>query len=315
MHGDRVTVAFVAGWGRSGSTLLDRLLGQVDGVASSGEVRETWQRGPVEDRRCGCGARFGACPYWQRVGREAFGGWDAIDADRLVGLRRRLDRAWMLPALYRGRLPGALAVDLAEYRRHLGRLYHGIAAASGAGVIVDSSKLASHALILRGVEGIDLRVVHLVRDSRGVTHSWSKRTERRDDDDGELMLRYGPVTAALRYDLYNEAAASLRRVGLPYQRVRYEDLVRDVPGTIRTILAHLGHDADLDFAAGGGAVHLGVDHLVDGNPMRFTTGELAIRSDEAWRDRLTPSARRTATSLTYPWLRRYGYAGSDSHAA
>ena len=35
----RTKVLFIGGYGRSGSTLLDRLLGQIDGFVSVGEVR------------------------------------------------------------------------------------------------------------------------------------------------------------------------------------------------------------------------------------------------------------------------------------
>src|SRR6476469_754930 len=54
-------VLFIAGWGRSGSTLLDRMLGQVPGVFSAGELRDIWDRGVREDRLCGCGQPFHEC--------------------------------------------------------------------------------------------------------------------------------------------------------------------------------------------------------------------------------------------------------------
>ena len=54
-EGTRTRVLVVGGWGRCGSTLLDMLLGQIDGFVSAGEVRELWLRGCVEDRPCGCG--------------------------------------------------------------------------------------------------------------------------------------------------------------------------------------------------------------------------------------------------------------------
>lgn len=301
-----VRVAFVAGWGRSGSTLLDRMLGQVHGLVSCGELREIWQRGPLEDRRCGCGVSFSQCGFWRDVGEAGFGGWDHVDADRLARLRHRLDRAWTLPLLYHTPKQGRMAEDLREYRSAFERLYRGIAAASGANVIVDSSKLATHGLILRTSGGIDVRVIHLLRDSRGVVHSWSKRMERGDSEDGELMRRYGPLPAALRYDLYNAAAMSLEGLGLPYLPVRYEDLVRGPRVTIRRILDHVGARDELSFLSDG-SVQLGVDHLVDGNPMRFKVGQVQIRVDDAWKESLEEPARRQTTLLTYPLLRHFGY--------
>jgi hypothetical protein len=43
--------------------------------------------------------------------------------------------------------------------------------------------------------------------------------------------------------------------------------------------------------------------------MRFLTGRIAIRGDERWRSAMPVSQRRTVTTLTFPLLARYGYAG------
>ena len=63
---DPFRVLYIGGWGRSGSTLLDRLLGQAEGSFSVGEMRDLWLRGVLENRRCGCGEPFDSCPFWTR---------------------------------------------------------------------------------------------------------------------------------------------------------------------------------------------------------------------------------------------------------
>ena len=62
-------VLYIAGWGRSGSTLLERLLAEVDGVTLLGEVVHLWERGVREDELCACGTAFSGCPFWSEVGR------------------------------------------------------------------------------------------------------------------------------------------------------------------------------------------------------------------------------------------------------
>jgi len=49
------TVLFIGGLGRSGSTLLDRMLGRLDDVWSVGELVHLWERGLSQNNRCGCG--------------------------------------------------------------------------------------------------------------------------------------------------------------------------------------------------------------------------------------------------------------------
>ena len=44
--------------------------------------------------------------------------------------------------------------------------------------------------------------------------------------------------------------------------------------------------------------------------MRFTTGQVPIRYDGAWRSAMLAGNRRTVTALTLPLLMRYGYLGT-----
>jgi hypothetical protein len=63
----RQKVLFIMGMTRSGSTVLDNVLGEVDGFFSAGEVRLIWKRGILESRSCGCGSPVLECPVWREV--------------------------------------------------------------------------------------------------------------------------------------------------------------------------------------------------------------------------------------------------------
>jgi sulfotransferase family protein len=302
-----VRVAYVGGWGRSGSTLLDRLLGQVEGFVSVGELRQLWKRGPTANATCGCGRAFRECEFWERVGKEAFGGWDSADAEELLRLRQTVDRGWTMPLLVTKRTLPGLESDRARYGRALEVLYGAIATVSGATVIVDSSKLPSYAMILRRVPGIDVRLVHLVRDSRGVAYSWQKHVLK-DPGTGEQMHRYHPWSAALRYDLYNEATSLVGRTGTPSLRVRYEDLTADPEPILRRVIEHVAPEIRPDLAFLHTArVDLGVHHAIGGNPMRFRRGATTITTDDGWRAGMPRADRWWVTALTAPLLARYGY--------
>jgi UDP-N-acetylglucosamine transferase subunit ALG13 len=298
-------VLYIGGWGRSGSTLLDRLLGQLPGFFSVGEMRDVWLRGVIENRRCGCGESFHDCPFWSEVGEVAFGGWDRGHAERLRRLRLRYDRPWMPPllALRRVHTPG-----LGRYVEATGRLYRAIREVSKSEVIVDSTKIPSYALLLGRVPGVDLRFVHLVRDSRGVIHSWNKSIERTDATGRpDRMIRYGSASASGRYLLYNWTAGSMRRSTMPYLFERYEDLVADPVGRLSRIVRFAGEEPEqFDFIEGRTAI-LRPNHSIDGNPMRFSTGALTIRPDDAWRDHMDRVDRKVVTTITGPLLHRYGY--------
>lgn len=304
-----VRVLFVAGWGRSGSTLLDRLLNLHPEVVGVGELRDVWLRGPVENRPCGCGAAFRTCDFWNSVGQRAFGGWSLHPASSLASLRPKLDRPWHLPMLLRPELSRGYARRLRAYAGPLAHLYRAIADEAGARVVVDSSNIATNALLLRHVPGVDVRLVHLIRDSRGVVNSWRKQVPRPGPTDqvhGDQMPTYGVAGACLRYDGYNVVATWLRDFGVPYLRMRYEDLVEDPD----TQLARALQLAGLDPAACprvGHRVELGPHHSIDGNPSRLRHGEVTLRVDGDWSTTLPTPARWLTSAMTGPLLWRYGY--------
>jgi hypothetical protein len=313
-----VRVLYIGGWGRSGSTLLDLLLGQAPGVFSAGEVRELWQSGLVENRPCGCQRSFRDCPFWREVGQRGFGGWDKIALREVLGLRYSLDRPWSFPAVPLGSLAAPLAARIRAYTAVLQRLYEAIAEVSESSIIVDSSNLPSHAFLLNAMPAIDLRVIHLVRDSRGVAFSWRKQVEKeRPAGPPAYLPRYGAGGSSLRWVLYNGLTQALKPMRVPYVMVRYEDLMRTPHDVIGRALRHAGltgPDAEPDYIEGARA-RLAANHTVEGNPMRFVTGELNIRADEQWRREMASGQRRLVTALTLPMLAAYGYTANGKRSA
>ena len=307
---DLVTVLYLGGLGRSGSTLLDRMLGQLPGFVSVGELIYLWLFGLGQNRLCGCGRPFRECPFWRAVGDEAFGGWDRVDVAAVTALTQSLGRPRRFSLLFGPRPSRRFRSRLVRYQQILARLYAGIAEVSGARVIIDSSNLPPYAYVLRGTPGVDLRFVHLVRDSRGVAYSWTKKVARPDvTADTVYMKRYHPARTGTRWITHNLMMDRLGRAGVPGVRVRYESLVRAPRREMERILAITGEKVrqeDLGFIEPG-RVHLQVNHTVHGNPMRMHVGELSLRVDDEWRSSLGAGSRGIVTALTWPLLRRYGY--------
>ena len=209
-----VSVLYLGGLGRSGSTLVDRVLGQTPGVCSVGELVFLWDRALSANELCGCGAPFDECPFWKEIGAVAFGGWDTIDPRAIRAWQRRVDRNRYVPAMFAPSLAPAYERRLEPYAEAVGRIYRAIASVTGATLIVDSSKHASTAALLRHVPGIEPRIVQLFRDPHGVAWSWSKTVERPDATEGvSLMARVGPARIAARWQGYNALLALVRSRG------------------------------------------------------------------------------------------------------
>ncbi len=304
-----VDVVFVGGWGRSGSTLLTRMLAEVPDFVAVGEVRDVFLRGIIEDRVCGCGERFSACEFWQAVGDDAFDGWSQLSVPRLKELRVLTDKPWHVPALLKPGLRKTTDEAVSEYGELLRALYISIRNISGARFIVDSSKIASYGAILVRTKGVSPRFVHLVRDPRGTLNSWMKQVHMTDDlDRTRYMPRYNTASGAARYVAYN---AEMHAVGTqaPHMLMKYEDLVTEPETQIREALKFIGvtDSADLSHFLGSDGVKLGSNHTIAGNPMRHESGWIALRPDNAWREKMPKSKQLTIAGLTLPLLKKYGY--------
>ena len=310
-----VRVLFIGALGRSGTTLIERLLGELPGTASLGEVVHLWERGVGAGEKCGCGVPFPECPFWAKVGELAFGGWDAFDLAEFQWAKDAVDRTRRIPALSRGELPDELREPLTAYVSSYERLYHAVREVSGARLLIDSSKHASLAFCLRSAASagrLDLRVAHVLRDSRGVAQSWSKEVRRPEATEAsaeQYMARWAPHKVAMHWNAANWSYGLLGRRGVPVRTVRYEEFLADPRGTLRGIAEFAGlavADGDLGFLGDDHAM-LSANHTASGNPMRFTTGRVELRRDDAWREQLPPARRWVVTALTLPLLRRYGY--------
>ncbi|WP_298801747.1 sulfotransferase [uncultured Pseudokineococcus sp.] len=302
-------VLFIAGLGRSGSTLVERLVGDLPGACPLGEVVHLWERALRDDETCGCGTRFSACPFWTAVGEHAFGGWHHVDVDEVLALKAKVDRTRHMPLMLWPVLSRRRAADVRRYADLYERVYAAAREVSGAEVVVDSSKHVSLVLVLRRTL-TGLHVLHVVRDVLGVAHSWQKAVLRPEVRDGDaLMPRYRPGYVAVAWSLYNSVLLLLPRTGTDVLLLRYEDFTDDPRGALRRVAAHAGlpaAGADELFVSDHEVV-LSPSHTVAGNPMRFKTGRTPLRRDESWRAGLRRRDALLVTVGTAPIRRLLGY--------
>lgn len=306
----RLRVLYVGGMPRSGSTLTDLMLHQLPGNVGVGELFYLWRNGVTHDGLCACGRRFSACTFWGEVGRVAFGGWDQVDVAHVTELQDAVDRTSRIPLLLSPWRPKRFAGQLAEYCEIIRRLYAAILEVSGRRVVVDSSKRPSLAYVLRTMPDVDLRVVHVVRDPRGVAFSFDKHVAL---PEGAALRNEMPRSTTRkvgrRWVTVNMLIGALRRTGVPVTRVRYESLVADPRLELGRVLELAGEEPS-ETAFGhltGDGITVPRTHVVAGGRIRLVDGSVPLQLDEQWRRDMPARSRRLVELMTAPVRHRYGY--------
>lgn len=309
-----IKVIYIMAWGRSGSTLLGNLLGEVDGFFHAGELRTIWEKGLLHGRLCGCGEKVTECEFWQSVLESGFQDLDAREIFRAQRSGARLRHApRLLTSRPGGGLPGGQETE--RYADAASTMYKALADVTNARVIVDSSKREADAALLRLLDGVDPYYVHLVRDPRAVAYSWQRR--KKTPEPRREMVTYKPSTSTRNWMGLNITAEAIRRRvdRSRFLLTRYEDLVTDPRAALEAIVRLVDEwPSDLP-VNDDGTVKLTPNHTAGGNPGRFSTGPVPLRLDDEWMVQQPRGQRLVATTIAMPLLHRYRYAWRSDAAS
>ena len=305
-------ILYLMGAGHVGSTVIDVVIGAQPRIESLGEAWKlptTWVA-PDTDRPCACGAEIRACPFWADV-RRAWAdrvGDDDVDAYVAGMLRFQGGRsAW--PRLLANRLRPSAAFR--DYLRRNLALYEAVVEVGGKPVIVESSLSPRRALALAMTPGVELYLVHLVRDGRGVI--WSHRNPAK----AKLRRSFRPAPTAeiTRYWVSANLQSSYVSRCLPpdrRMRLRYEDFAADPDSALARIGRFVGEDLST-LLTPEGAIRQPAPtrHTPGGNRVRLLR-EVQVRPDAGWVEHL-PAADRAVFWRWAGWLaRRYGYTSEPA---
>jgi hypothetical protein len=309
-------VLYICGWGRSGSTIVDRVLGETPGFISVGELRSLWDAN-LTTQRCGCGELVAECRLWGPV-LAAMSAASGYTLDSVRELRDETARSRHLLRLWRTAkseshrpLPAAV-----RYGDVLTALYAAVSAATKSAIVVDSSKHPAEALLLASRPDVDLTVLHLVRDPRGAAYSWSKRSRVSTGSSQRTGLpQRGVLSSSAWWTTWNTVAESMIRplLGSRYLSLRYEDVMTAPRDQLGAVVQRLGLSAgELPFSSWHEVV-LGPNHTVAGNPNRMESGTVRLELDTEWKTALRGPDRWKATIPALPMLHHFGYGVRVTH--
>jgi Sulfotransferase family len=300
---DKVRVAFIAGAGLSGSTLLEQALSQVDGCFTIGELYWMWK--PYWPLMiCECGEPFKTCPFWQPVLDDAFGSRKDEMRARIESLGEGFIRHSIMPTLKNWKPRHKVTAAFNELGALLAPVYRAVAAHSGASVLVDATKAGLWGLSAATSDDIELSVVHLVRDPRGFAFS-NARARAFHYPPGSKTTPHGPARSYANWLLANLEADWLARRVTTKTFVFYDEFVRDPTEAIRPITKLLGLDLGTNTALDRDTLVVDrVGHAIGGNPRRPKRGATVIAADDEWKTSARRSVR-TLSPIVLPLWHRY----------
>jgi hypothetical protein len=312
----------------SGSTLLSMLLNSHPQIITTGELKlSSGAIGDTSRYRCSCGQFVNQCIYWQKIKESmrsrgfefdignACMDYRAMDSGFVRRLLRPLHRGFVLESLrdYALKLSPVWRKQLPEIQKRITALISTVLETSRAEVVVDSSKTDLRLKYLLRNPELDIKVIRLIRDGRGVALTYMNPAEFADasspnrraggtggDRDSERLT----MSQAVReWKRSNEAAQNvLRRLDASSRiEIHYEQLCRDSESTLKCLFKFIGLNPDTynkDFRS--------VEHHVIGNGMRLdNTSEISL--DERWKSVLTKKDLNIFEETAGNMNRNFGY--------
>ena len=311
-----INLIYIASIGRSGSTLLESMLGAHSEIATMGEVH-IWPHeiGQGGVQPCACGNHVQHCPFWIEMRRRV----DPLkqEGPTLHFFREKHNAG---RTLRRNRLKAfgphptetlTESADIMAYGRNNQAVFQAFLDVTAAMLdgqprwIVDASKDPYRLLWLLRSGLFNVKVIHLVKNPRGFVYSVTKPYLRKQGLAAGARRLYYTARQSTAWVIQNHLVSKIAQHHLDptdYLLVNYETLAADPVATFASVCDGIGCGVEPEAVDNFRA---GALHTIAGNPMRYQN--TSIRLDEQWKTQLPYSSRKLAEAITGFSMARYGY--------
>ena len=277
------------GAGRSGTTALATLLNGSSEIQCLGELHHL-PNYINNDLLCSCGSPLSKCEFWSKLPNELhkFKSHEFINQQTTFESHKAV-----FPYLLKKQL---IPVD-SEYAKANSALFSQLNSL-GIDTVLDSAKYVGRALALHQNADVDLRVIYMMRDPRGVAYSFSKN----------VQTQKGAISTCFYYWSINLLAmlAHVFVLRKKVLKIRYEDILSKPSETLDKIALHT--DVDLNDVKTKILNSEGFDvgHIVGGNRLK-TNKQIKLRNTDDWKLKVSFSKSWLVYVLTLPLniLNRY----------
>lgn len=271
---NNINLIYIAGYGRSGSTLMDRILNTSNDIIGTGELVHI--NNTVHDEylsQCGCQTPQTKCDFWGSIIKE-LKSW--LKENKLKSKENDFKKLEGIRGLLSKSEPGIF--DL--YNRYHELLFQKIADKSAPKIkyIADSSKTAWHCYkrpqLLSNVFK-NIIIIHLVRDGRATAWSNIKNMRGKDSRGNFLKRKYIFIKTIISWNFANRYKKQYK-----YYYINYDVFCMD-PEKIAHKLGEFLEVHDIDLKKINQK-----NHLYTGNASRFKQID-GIKPDTSWKNEIT----------------------------
>lgn len=312
MDSDKIPVIYILSNHRSGSTLIDLILGAHPQIWTLGEAQDLLWVLREKQLPCGCGTQVEQCDFWKelipdipvQIGRYPIGYFrdEYFSEDKL---RSRELRLALFKNLLLETLTGkTLKVDISaieEYAELNAQYFHIVWEAAkkhrGGEIrwLVDASKDPSRLYWLQQSQKFDLRVIRLVRDVRGFANSVTRPKHNR-----KMVL-----LASRRWLVNNIIFVLLCKSQFNKGQV-FSLHYKKLASRPASVLEEIGRWLGLEFSKDAHERFREYqNHGISGNSMRWQ--ENGIYLDEEWKKELSWLDILLVSVLTWPLKKVFGF--------
>jgi sulfotransferase family protein len=294
---DEKKLIYIAGYGRSGSTILNILLLQPDGVVGMGELINVFQSGWTVNRNCSCGEKTLECPFWGKV-KDAWEINSNYSIQKYASIQKKYRRIFAMPYLFWLRLFPDKRYK--KFKEDTELLYDVIFKVSGCNTIIDSSKDASWLYLMKNTN-LNPSIIHLVRDGRSVLKSIRRLWRKGVKPKSTFSIALSWVGNNIMVEILKRNTKNIF--------IKYEDLISAPEKVLDKIDNNFNIGlSDVKTAISNGAP-LTKKHLIAGNPIRLEK-DLIFQKEKGLRNDIKLSKRdELIFKITgYFLLKKYKYS-------
>lgn len=299
-------LVYIAGYGRSGSTVLGTILGNHSELQHVGEVSHLLSYWSNSRRICSCGQPYQRCDFWKDL--------PFVDCSPEVLLKcvRRVERSTSLPRLALNLIGEK---EIQRYRGFQDGLFDYVLSRSGKTMIVDSSKSAWLTVgrfeALRKFSSYDIYVIHLVRNGLSVMESQVVAGDNRVLEGLIDSVKWPGLRTCLGWIHANVCVHLLSRnlAKGRYMLLRYEDFIADSKTHLERIGDFCGFDARYLIDKVDKSEDFSIGHVTGGNRLRFTESIELRHHFKNKPGTSLPSRYKVLFCVLAGWLQKlYGYS-------